>query len=139
MGKDREREREREREHLSQDCDKVSPALEKMGVVKAFLRKLTQHNRHHSLDRVRGGGAKVFHGTLILYTHALSGSPHSSQINQWLQPIQPWLLISARSSHFCHCLVYNQEYTTYMYMYMCIYSFSHSNILHSGYTIFFLV
>ena len=44
-GGQRERERKRERERdLSQDCDKVSPALEKVGVVEAFLRKLTQHN-----------------------------------------------------------------------------------------------
>ena len=42
-----------------------------------------------------------------------SGPPHtctctcSSQISQWLQVIPPWLLISARSSHFYHCSVYN--------------------------------
>ena len=27
--------------------------------------------------------------------------------SQWLQLIPRWLLISARSSHFCHCSVYN--------------------------------
>ena len=35
------------------------------------------------------------------------GSPHSSHISQWLQLIPPWLLISAKSSHFCHCSVYD--------------------------------
>ena len=37
--------------------------------------------------------------------HAGRGSPHSSQISQWLQLIAPWLAISARSSYFCHCSV----------------------------------
>ena len=37
-----------------------------------------------------------------------SGSPHSSQISQWLQLITPWLLISTKSSHLCHCSVYIQ-------------------------------
>ena len=43
------------------------------------------------------------HACMIL----VNGSPHSSQVCQWLQPrvhllqhITPWLLISARSSHF---------------------------------------
>ena len=40
-------------------------------------------------------------------TNAHSSSPTSSQISQWLQLIPPWLLISARSGHFCHCSVYN--------------------------------
>ena len=53
------------------------------------------------------------------------GSPHSSQTSQWLQLIPPWLLISAKSSHFCHCSVYIQPTPSV--------SFSHSNILRVGY------
>ena len=42
-------------------------------------------------------------------TFTVTGTPHiySSQISQWLLLIPPWLLISAKSSNFYHCSVYN--------------------------------
>ena len=46
-------------------------------------------------------------GSSLKATYGHNGPSYSSQISQWLLPIPPWLLISARSSHFCHCSVYN--------------------------------
>ena len=42
-----------------------------------------------------------------LFLITISGSPDSSQISEWLQLVLPWLLISARSSHFRLPSVYN--------------------------------
>ena len=38
--------------------------------------------------------------TLTMFDNYYRGSPHSRQNSQWLQPNPPWLLISAKSSHF---------------------------------------
>ena len=41
--------------------------------------------------------------SLSLYTNTVA-----KLANGYIQLIPPWLLISARSSHFCHCSVYNR-------------------------------
>ena len=37
-----------------------------------------------------------------------NGSPHSSQISQWLQLIPPWLLISAREDILCTTYTFSE-------------------------------
>ena len=45
----------------------------------------------------------------LICRHIIIGVPHTlaKLANGYNLRIPPWLLISVRSSHFCHCSVYN--------------------------------
>ena len=65
----------------------------------------------YTLERHLSGGERVYQSTAAGYGEWMllsrcRGSPHTSQISQWLLYPSLWLRISGLNSHFRHCFLY---------------------------------